>query len=103
LLRYEKTVLNALEETENSLVSHARARDRLVHDEAAVKASATAADLARVRYENGASDFLQVLDAERTLLISEDQLARSRTDAATSLIAVYKSLGGSWEVGPHPN
>ena len=97
LLRYEKTVLNALEETENSLVTHARARERLVHDEAAVRASNTAADLARVRYENGASDFLQVLDAERTLLESEDRLARSRTEAATSLIAVYKSLGGGWQ------
>lgn len=96
LLRYEQTVLQALEETENSLVTHARARDRLVHDEAAVRASNTAAGLARVRYENGASDFLQVLDAERTLLESEDRLARSRTEAATSLIAVYKSLGGSW-------
>jgi predicted small lipoprotein YifL len=49
-----------------------------------------------VSYENGASDFLQVLDAERTLLESEDRLARSRTEAATSLIALYKSLGGSW-------
>ncbi len=96
LLRYEQTVLQALEETENSLVTHARARDRLVHDEEAVKASNTAADLARVRYENGASDFLQVLDAERTLLETEDRLARSRTEAATSLIAVYKSLGGGW-------
>ena len=103
LLRYEKTVLQALEETEDSLVTHARARDRLVHDEAAVQASTTAAGLARVRYENGASDFLQVLDAERTLLQSEDQLARSRTDAATSLIAVYKALGGGWEGAPHPN
>src|SRR4051812_21052883 len=64
VLQYEKTVLGALEETEDSLVTHARARDRLVHDEAAVKASNTAASLARVRYENGASDFLQVLDAE---------------------------------------
>ncbi len=99
LLQYEKTVLNALEETENSLVTHARARERLVHDEAAFKASSTAAGLARVRYENGASDFLQVLDAERTLLESEDQLARSRTDAATSLIAVYKALGGGWQTG----
>lgn len=99
LLQYEKTVLNALEETENSLVTHARARDRLVHDEAAFKASSTAADLARVRYENGASDFLQVLDAERTLLQSEDRLARSRTEAATSLIAVYKALGGGWQAG----
>jgi len=103
LLRYQQTVLQALEETEDSLVTHARARDRLVHDEAAVRASNTAAGLARVRYENGASDFLQVLDAERTLLESEDQLARSRTEAATSLIAVYKSLGGGWEGAPHPN
>lgn len=100
LLRYEQTVLQALEETENSLVTHARARDRLVHDEDALRASTTAADLARVRYENGASDFLQVLDAERTLLESEDRLARSRTEAATSLIAVYKSLGGGWETVP---
>jgi len=99
LLQYEKTVLNALEETENSLVTHARARDRLVHDEAAFRASSTAAGLARVRYENGASDFLQVLDAERTLLESEDRLARSRTEAATSLIAVYKALGGGWQAG----
>jgi multidrug efflux system outer membrane protein len=97
LLQYEQTVLKALEETENSLVTHARARERLVHDEAAVRASNTAADLARVRYENGASDFLQVLTAERTLLDSEDRLARSRTEAATSLIAVYKSLGGGWQ------
>ncbi len=97
LLRYEQTVLQALEETENALVTHARARDRLVHDEAAVRASNTAAGLARVRYENGASDFLQVLTAERTLLETEDRLARSRTEAATSLIAVYKSLGGGWE------
>jgi len=99
VLQYEKTVLNALEETENSLVTHARARERLVHDETAFKASSTAAGLARVRYENGASDFLQVLDAERTLLESEDRLARSRTEAATSLIAVYKALGGGWQAG----
>jgi outer membrane protein, multidrug efflux system len=99
LLQYEQTVLKALEETENSLVTHARARERLVHDETAVRASHTAADLARVRYENGASDFLQVLTAERTLLDSEDRLARSRTEAATSLIAVYKSLGGGWQTG----
>jgi outer membrane protein, multidrug efflux system len=103
LLRYEQTVLKALEETENSLVTHARARDRLVHDEAAVRASNTAAGLARVRYENGASDFLQVLTAERTLLESEDRLARSRTEAATSLIAVYKSLGGGWEAAADGN
>jgi multidrug efflux system outer membrane protein len=97
LARYEQTVLRALEETENALVTHARARDRLGHVEQAAKSSRSAAQLARVRYENGIIDFLQVLDAERTLLEAEDRLAQSRTDVATSLIAVYKALGGGWE------
>jgi len=42
------------------------------------------------------ADFLQVLDAERTQLEAQDQLAQSRTDAATAYAALYKSLGGSW-------
>jgi multidrug efflux system outer membrane protein len=102
LARYEQTVLRALEETENALVSHARARDRLGHVEQAAKSSRSAAQLARVRYENGIIDFLQVLDAERTQLEAEDRLAQSRTDVATSLIAVYKALGGAWESVPAP-
>jgi multidrug efflux system outer membrane protein len=53
--------------------------------------------LARLRYEEGVSDFLQVLDAERTQLEAEDLLAQSRTDAATSLVAVYKALGAGWQ------
>jgi outer membrane protein, multidrug efflux system len=102
LARYEQTVLRALEETENSLVTHARARDRLAHVEQAAKSSRSAAQLARVRFENGIIDFLQVLDAERTQLEAEDRLAQSRTDVATSLIAVYKALGGGWEAVPPP-
>lgn len=102
LLRYEQAVLRALEETENSLVTHARARQRLAHAEDAAGASGKAADLARLRFEGGTSDFLQVLDAERTQLEAEDRLAQTRTEAATSLIAVYKSLGGGWENTPMP-
>ena len=102
LLRYEQSVLRALEETENSLVSHARARERLVHAEQAASANGKAAELARLRFEGGTSDFLQVLDAERSQLEAEDRLAQTRTEAATSLIAVYKSLGGGWENTPMP-
>lgn len=102
LLRYEQTVLRALEETENSLITHARARQRLAHAADAAGASGKAADLARLRFEGGSSDFLQVLDAERTQLEAEDRLAQTRTEAATSLIAVYKSLGGGWENSPLP-
>jgi outer membrane protein, multidrug efflux system len=102
LLRYEQTVLRALEETENALVTHARARQRLAHADDAAQASSKAAGLARLRFEGGTSDFLQVLDAERSQLEAEDRLALARTEAGTSLIAVYKSLGGGWENAPMP-
>jgi multidrug efflux system outer membrane protein len=102
LAQYQQTVLRALEETENALVTHARTRDELMHADDAALASTTAARLARTRYEGGAVDFLEVLDAERTQLAAEDHLAQSRTDASTSLVAVYKALGGSWEGAPLP-
>lgn len=99
---YHSTVLNALEETEDALVTHARDRDQLEHAEDAASASATAARLAKIRYQGGMVDFLSVLDAERTELSAEDALAQDRTQAATSLIAVYKALGGGWETAPLP-
>ena len=102
LATYEQAVLRALEETENTLVTHARARDSLTHVANAAEASTTAARLARARYEGGMVDFLEVLDAERTQLEAEDRLAQSRTETATSLIAVYKALGGGWEQAPLP-
>jgi len=103
LAAYEQTVLRALEETENTLVTHARTRDSLTDASDAAEASRTAARIARARYEGGMVDFLEVLDAERTQLAAEDRLAQSRTDAATSLIAVYKALGGGWELAPAPH
>ena len=102
LAAYQQTVLKALEETENALVAHARQRDRLVQLTAAARESDTAAQIARARYEGGLVGFLDVLDAERAQLSAQDQLAQSRTDAATSLIAVYKALGGGWEGAPLP-
>jgi len=102
LATYEQTVLRALEETEDALVTHARTRESLKDAADAAQASLKAAHLARTRYQGGVVDFLAVLDAERTQLAAEDRLAQSRTDAATSLIAVYKSLGGGWEMTPLP-
>ena len=102
LAAYEQSVLRALEETENALITHARTRDSLGDAAAAAAASQTAARIARTRYEGGLVDFLDVLDAERTQLADEDQLAQSRTDAATSLVAVYKALGGGWQDVPLP-
>ncbi len=92
--RYEQTVLLAREEVESARVAYAKARERLDRLAEAAAASSRAAELARLRFEGGVTDFLQVLDAERSLLAAQDQLARGRTDAVTALVAVYRAVGG---------
>ncbi len=94
--QYDATVLRALQDVETSLVRYRTARSRLDRLRDAADASARAAELARLRFTGGVADFLQVLDAERTQLEAQDQLAQSRTDAATAYAALYKALGGSW-------
>jgi multidrug efflux system outer membrane protein len=91
-------VLTSLEETENALVEFGKQQVRRDNLRDAVDASRKAVVLARQRFENGVTDFLVVLDAERVLLEAEDQLARSQTQTATALVAVYKALGGGWEI-----
>ncbi len=94
---YQKSVLRALEETENSLVDYGRLQVRREYFRKAVSAAEKSARLARLRYQNGLFDFLAVLDAERRLLESQDRLALTETDTSTALVAVYKALGGGWE------
>ncbi|CAD6879604.1 Efflux transport system, outer membrane factor (OMF) lipoprotein [Methylomonas albis] len=96
LAQYEQTVLNALEETENALVTYKQERARRASLTAAAQASEKASELAHLRYQEGVSDFLAVLDSELRLLQDQSQLAQSETATATALTAVYKALGGGW-------
>lgn len=102
LARYQQVVLNALQEAENAFVAYSRARTRYAYLRDAAEASASAARLSRLRYEGGISDFLQVLNAERVQLEAEDRESQSRTTMATSLIAIYRALGGGWQDAPPP-
>lgn len=95
---YESAVLGALEDTEDSLVNYGHSQARTEALRVAAAASDKAADLANKRFEGGLIDFLEVLDAERTALSADLLLSQSRTDAATSLIAVYKALGAGWQI-----
>ena len=95
---YNATILRALEESQGSLVTYDRAHARLTILESAVSSSTHALDLAQQRFEAGLTDFLQVLDAERTLLDAENQLAQAHTAAAIALVAVYKAVGGAWPI-----
>lgn len=94
--QYNQTVLLALEEVEASLVRYRTSLGRVGRFQEAATASTRAAELASLRFTGGVADFLQVLDAQRTQLEAEDQLARSRTDASTAYAALYKALGGEW-------
>ena len=96
-LQYQQTILLALEETEASLTAFDRlgARQRLL-GEAAI-ASGDAAQLATLRFEEGYSDFLSVLDAQRTQWEAEDRAAQGHTEALQAAVAAYKALGAGWE------
>lgn len=93
---YEQTVLQALEEADASMTEYAKAKVKQAHLQDSTTASLEAVTLARARYESGVADFLTVLDAERSALTAEDQLALSQTQTATALLATYKALGGGF-------
>jgi len=92
--RYQEIVLRALEETENALAAFRAANQSEDELRAAAAAAGEAARLARMRYDVGASDYLSVLDAERTHLNLEDRHVQSETQRATALAALYKALAG---------
>jgi NodT family efflux transporter outer membrane factor (OMF) lipoprotein len=92
--QYNQAVLAALQDVETALARYKAGLNRVERLEEASAASEHAAELARLRFTEGVADFLQVLDAERTQLESQDLLAQSRTDAATAYAALYKAVGG---------
>jgi multidrug efflux system outer membrane protein len=94
LASYDQTVLRALEETENALVSYREQQERLVKLNDQVRESTRAASIARTRYREGVADFLALLDAERTALQAEDEVAAAEAGVFTSAVAIYKALGG---------
>ncbi len=94
---YHKTVLQAWHDVVNALNAFAAEQRRRDGLKAEVEHSRQALSLSRVRYANGVADFITVLDAERTLLQSQQQLAQSTTAVSSNLIQLYKALGGGWE------
>jgi NodT family efflux transporter outer membrane factor (OMF) lipoprotein len=104
LTTYQSSVLTALEEVENALKSYAAGHERVEARRAAAGSARKAAQLSRQMYEAGLADFQGVLDSERTRLSAEDGLITAEAGLRTSLITLYKALGGGWEEVPaaHP-
>jgi multidrug efflux system outer membrane protein len=97
LIQYEAAVLSALEEVENALVAYAEEQVRRDVLREGEQAAQKAVDLAQHKYEAGLTDFNNVLDAQRSLLTFQDQLAQSKGTVTANLIRLYKALGGGWE------
>jgi len=102
LAAYEQAVAVALEETEGALSSYTRNAQGAQRQAAAAGHAQEAARLARLRYSAGAADLSVVLDAERQTLASEDVLMQAQTATATSLVSVYRALGGGWDAAATP-
>jgi NodT family efflux transporter outer membrane factor (OMF) lipoprotein len=96
-LAYRGTVLNALKEVENALVAYRT--DRVARDRIAgtIASGEQALYLARDAYKNGLESFLQVLDTERTLVQSRQQLIQADITLTNDVIALYNALGGGWQ------
>jgi outer membrane protein, multidrug efflux system len=97
LTLYERSVLIAFQDVETALVNYAneQARYRSLTD--AVTANRRAVTMANELYIRGLNDFLNVLDTQRSLYVTESELAQSQATMATNIVALYKALGGGWE------
>jgi NodT family efflux transporter outer membrane factor (OMF) lipoprotein len=97
LAGYELTVLNALEETENAMVAYVKEVQRRERLAQAVDATQRSLDLVMTQYTAGLTDFQNVLDTQRTLLLREDDLAVAEGAVIGNLVRLYRALGGGWD------
>lgn len=96
LAEYEQAVLTAIADVENGLVAFAKEQEtRRILGEA-VHSGERAVMMANGLFETGLADFLNVLQAERALYLSEDQLVQSEQRLHLALVAIFKALGGGW-------
>jgi NodT family efflux transporter outer membrane factor (OMF) lipoprotein len=96
-VNFQKTVLQAWHDVDNALTAYQAEQSRRDELIQAVAENRRALGLAQSRYQQGVADFLTVLDAERSLLAAQLQLADSTTTVSSNLVALYKALGGGWE------
>lgn len=93
---YQATVLTALKDVENALVSLQGNRERLARLQTAADAATNADLLARQRYTSGLIDFRAVLETQRTLLSTQDSVESTRASLSADHVRLYKALGGGW-------
>jgi outer membrane protein, multidrug efflux system len=97
LIAYEQTIYQSFRDVEDALVAHRKSREALAEQTIAVRASREALDVAESRYRSGLTTYLDVLDAQRTLLAAEVEESRTLLTQLVSIVQLYRALGGGWE------
>jgi multidrug efflux system outer membrane protein len=96
LLRYQQTIQRAFKEVEDALIDQRKSREQLVIQGEQVDVLRDYAELARLRYENGYTSYLEVHDAERSLFNAELAYTQTQGVLFRALVNLYKSMGGGW-------
>jgi hypothetical protein len=98
LVNYQNPVLIAAREVEDGLIGFLKAQEAAAFEQNSVDAARRSVQISLAQYREGAVDYERVLDSQRSLLERENSLAEIRSSIATNLIALYKALGGGWEL-----
>lgn len=96
LYNYEQTILEAFKEVSNALISYKNSKELVEVEKKRVAAVAEYLKLAWLRYYDGQTDYLTVLDAERQLFSAQIDLTKAQADVFLSLVSIYKAVGGGW-------
>jgi len=98
LLRYQKVIQSAFRDVEDALVDQKRTREQLTAQKRQLEALRISARTARVRYDNGYTSYIEVLNAEQSLFVAELSYAQTRGGLFQALINLYKAMGGGWVI-----
>ena len=99
-LHYQQTLQQALREVSDALVGVRKRQEFRQQQELLVKALEDASEVANMRYEGGVSSYLEVLDTDRELFQAQLDLVQAKRDESSSVIQLYKALGGGWQTDP---
>lgn len=98
LYQYQQTILKAFQEVDDALIAHKKTKELVEVQTRRVAVLKRYLELANLQYDNGQTDYLNVLDAERNLFAAQLDLAEAKSNSFITFVDLYKALGGGWVI-----
>ncbi len=98
LIRYQQSIQTAFREVDDALIDQKRSREELEIQNRQLESLGTYATTARLRFDNGYTSYIEVLDAERSLFAAELGRAQTKGVLFQALVTLYKAMGGGWVI-----